>query len=120
MRARNYSILMIGLLAVGLLILNHALPWEPPEARAAGEPIILFEDPAGTPRYMDPDAGEIDPEILIDVKVNFPPGASACAGNPLPVITDTLTVAVNQQIDGTVSASTPVDRLRPSRPRGAS
>jgi hypothetical protein len=99
MRAKHYSVLMIGLLALGLLILNHALPWEPPEARAAGEPIILFVAPTDTPRYVD-DGDPIDPEIVIGVEVDFPDASTPCAGAPLPVDHTTLVVKVHRQLDG--------------------
>jgi hypothetical protein len=99
MQAKGYSILMIGLLALGLLILNHALPWEPPEARAAGEPIIQIVAPPGAPRYVD-DADPIDPAIVINMEVDFPDASTPCAGTPLPVDHTTLEVKVHRQLDG--------------------
>jgi hypothetical protein len=100
MRSKNYSVLMIGLLALGFLVVNHATPWGPAEAQAQGEPIIQFVAPAGTPRYMDT-ADPIDPGILIDVEVNFPAASTPCAGTPLPVDPSSLVVTLQQMVDST-------------------
>jgi len=99
---------MIGLLALGFLVVNYATPWGPTEAQAVGEPVIQFVSPDGTPRYVD-DGDPIDPAIDIPVEVDFPPASSACAGTPLPVITSTLAVTVNRQLDGAVLESWPVE-----------
>lgn len=101
MQAKNYPVLMIGLLVLGFLIVPRTAPWEPAEAQAAGEPIIQFVAPAGTQRYVD-DADPIDPAIDIDVEVDFPEAAAACSGAPLPVDHTTLQVRVNRQLDGAV------------------
>lgn len=80
-------------------MLNQAFPWGPPEAQAAGEPVVQFAAPEGTVRYVD-DADPIDPSILIDVEVNFPDATTPCAGAPLPVDPNTLEVKVHRQLDG--------------------
>ena len=54
MRSKNRSVRMIGLPALGFLVVNHALPWEPVDAQAAGEPVIQFVAPTGAPRYGNP------------------------------------------------------------------
>ncbi len=108
MRAKNYSVLMIGLLALGFLIVNHALPWEPVDAQAAGEPVIQFVSPAGTPRYTRT-SNPIVPAIVIDVEVDFPVASSPCAGAPLPVDRETLEVTLHRQIDGASQESWDVD-----------
>ncbi len=108
MRSKSYSVLMIGLLALGFLVVNHATPWGPAEAQAQGEPLIVFQLPVGTPRYTAT-ADPIEPVITIDVQVDFPAASTPCAGTPLPVDPTSLEVTVNQQLDATVLDSWTVD-----------
>jgi len=108
MRSKTHSVLMIGLLALGLLVLNHAMPWGPADAQAAGEPLIDFVAPEGTPRYMDTE-DPIEPEIVIDVKVAFPEASTACAGAPLPADPATLAVTLQRQLDAAPLETWPVD-----------
>jgi hypothetical protein len=98
MQAKNFSVLMIGLLVLGFLIAPHTVLWGPAEAQAQGTPIIQFVDPAGIPRYND-DADPIDPAIVIDVEVDFPDASTPCSGAPLPVDWTTLEVKVHRQLD---------------------
>lgn len=99
MQKRNCSVLMIGLLVLGLLVAPYNLPWEPAEAQAQ-VPVIQFVDPppGDEPRYTrtgDP----INPVITVDVEVIFPIVETPCAGVNPPVDTGTLEVSVLRLID---------------------
>ncbi len=108
MRAKHYSVLTVGLLALGFLVGNSLMPWGPTEAQAAGEPIVqitLLSGPERSTHSADP----IDPAITYDVQVDFLEGSSACVGPPPPVDPLTLTVTVREQLDGAVGGTWPVD-----------
>jgi hypothetical protein len=111
MRSRNCPLLMIGLLALGFLVVNHATPWGPTEAQAQadpGDPIIQIVSPAGEPRYTRP-GNPIDPAITVDVAVEFPIVETTCVGANTPVDTSTLEVYLWRVIDGVMQEEWPVD-----------
>ncbi len=108
MRAKDYSLLTVGLLALGFLVGSSLAPWGLPEAQAAGEPVVqvtLLSGPERSTHAADP----IVPPVTYDVQVDFPEGSSACVGPPPPVEPATLTVTVRQQLDGAVLDTWSVD-----------
>jgi hypothetical protein len=101
---------MIGLLVLGLLVAPYTVPWEPAEAQAAGEPVIVFvSPPPGDELRYTRTEDPIDPAITVDVAVAFPIVETPCAGANPPVDTSTLEVYVVRWLDSEVLESWAVD-----------
>lgn len=92
MQKKNISVLFIGLLLLGMLVI-----------RCTPEPAIpvmtfLLPDPS-VPFVSAEDPATTDPPFVVDVEVKFPPAVSPCAGNVFyPVLPETLEVTL-QQLD---------------------
>lgn len=101
MQMKNYPARMIGLLLVGFLTVPLGMVY-------AQGPVIEIKSPTGEPRYVrtsDP----IDPEIIVDVAVEFPIVETPCVGANPPVDTSTLEVYLWKVIDADMQEEWSVD-----------
>ena len=100
MNRKNLSVLTLGLLLLGFLIVRCA---------PSLDPIIQFLDPPTMLRFVS-GSDPIEPPIVVPVEVYFPPTVNPCAGNiPLPVDPDTLEVKLQRLLDTEVQEEWEID-----------